>query len=237
MALPKQSTPIYSVIIPSTDERIRFTPFLVKQEKSLLIAQQSEDTIIMLDTLKSIIEECVIDKIDISSLAMFDIEYLMLQLRARSMGEIVELLFSCDVCDDPKAKVQISFDLTNIQVKKDPIHSKLIKLFDNVGVMMKYPGINDIKKYETLDLENIDNIFTLIINSIDYIYDDKEVFHSKDQTKEELHDFINNLTQLQFQKLREFFETMPKLRQDVRYTCPVCKLDHNKYLEGIDTFF
>jgi hypothetical protein len=237
MALPKQSSTIYSTIIPSTDTPIKFKPFLVKQEKALLLAQQSEDQMIMLDTLKDILSDCIIDKVNINSLAMFDIEYLLLQIRARSIGEIVELIFSCDVCDDPKAKVKYSFDVSKIEVKKDPDHTKKISLFDEVGVVMKYPGLEDIKKIESLDLDDIDNIFDVIINSIDYIYDGNEIHHTKDQSKEELMDFLNNLTQVQFQKLRDFFKTMPKLRQDVKYKCPVCGLEHNKYLQGLDTFF
>lgn len=237
MALPKQSSTIYSTIIPSTDTPIKFKPFLVKQEKALLLAQQSEDQMVMLDTLKDILSDCIIDKVNINSLAMFDIEYLLLQIRARSIGEIVELIFSCDVCDDPKAKVKYSFDVSKIEVKKDPDHTKKISLFDEVGVVMKYPGLEDIKKIESLDLDDIDNIFDVIINSIDYIYDGNEIHHAKDQSKEELMDFLNNLTQVQFQKLRDFFKTMPKLRQDVKYKCPVCGLEHNKYLQGLDTFF
>lgn len=235
--LPKKTLPIYTTIIPSTLATVKFVPFLVKQEKALLIAQQSEDPTIILDTLKSVISECLIDKADVSGLAMFDIEFLMLQLRARSIGEIVELVFACDDCEDPKAKVKISFDLTTITVKTDPNHNKKIKLFDEVGVVMKYPKVDDIKLYEALDLEDIDNVFSLIVGAIDYIYDDNEIFHAKDQSREELYQFIDNLSQSEFQKLREFFETMPKLRQDLKYTCPVCSKVHNKYLEGIDTFF
>jgi len=237
MALPKQASAIYSTIIPSTDKPIKFKPFLVKQEKALLLAQQSENQIVMLDTLKDILTDCIISKIDIDSLAMFDIEFLLLQIRSRSIGEIVELIFSCDLCDNPKAKVKYSFDVSKIEVVKDPNHTKNIKLFDEVGVVMKYPGLENIKRIESLDLDSIDNIFDVIIDSIDYIYDGKEMHHAKDQTKEELIDFINNLSQIQFQKLRDFFETMPKLRQDVKYTCPICKLEHNKYLQGLDTFF
>lgn len=237
MALPKQSLTVYSAIIPSTDTSIKYKPFLVKQEKALLLAQQSDDQMVMLDTLKDVLSDCILDKVDINSLAMFDIEYLLLQIRSRSIGEMVELIFSCDICDDPKAKVKYSFDVSKIEVRKDPNHTKKINLFDEVGVVMKYPGLKDIKKIESLDLDDINNIFEVVINSIDYIYDGNEIHRAKDQTQEELLEFLNNLSQIQFQKLREFFETMPKLRQDVKYKCPVCGLEHNKYLQGLDTFF
>ena len=146
MALPKQSTPIYTTKIPSTDKVIKYRPFLVKEEKSLLIAQQSEDSTVMVDTLKAIVKDCVQDKIEVEDLAMFDMEYLLLQIRAKSIGEIAELIFACDVCEDPKAKVKINIDLTKIQIVKDPKHNKKINLFGDVGVVMKYPSITDINK-------------------------------------------------------------------------------------------
>lgn len=237
MALPKMQTPIYNTIIPSTQQSIKFRPFLVKEEKALLIAQQSEDNNVLVDTLKTIVKSCIQDKIDVDSLAMFDLEFLLLQIRARSIGEIVELTFRCDTCDDIKAKATISFDLTKMEVYKDPSHTNKLELFDDVGVVMKYPNIDSIKKFEDMDLDNIDNVFDLIIESIDYIYSGTEIYHSKEQTTKELSDFIENLTQEQFQKIRLFFETMPKLKQDIVYTCPVCEKVHNKYIEGIETFF
>lgn len=237
MALPAQSTPTYTTKIPSTDKSIKFRPFLVREEKSLLIAQQSEDTNVMVDTLKSIIKNCVKDKIDIDSLAIFDLEYLLLQIRAKSIGEIAELVFSCDTCEDPKAKVRINIDLTKIALVKDPAHTKKIKLFDDVGVVMKYPNINEVNAFDKLDLDNIDNIFDLIISSIAYVYNGDEIYHTKEQAKGDLEEFLNNLTQQQFELIRNFFDTMPKLRQDIVYTCPVCNKIHNKYIEGIESFF
>jgi hypothetical protein len=237
MALPKMQTPIYNTIVPSTQQSIKFRPFLVKEEKALLIAQQSEDNNVLVDTLKSIVKSCVQDKLDVNKLAMFDLEFLLLQIRARSIGEIVELTFRCDTCDDIKARATISFDLTKMEVYKDPLHTTKLDLFDDVGVSMKYPNIDSIKKFENMDLDNIDNVFDLIIESIDYIYSGNEIYHAKEQTTKELSDFIENLTQEQFQKIKVFFETMPKLRQDIVYTCPVCEKVHNKYIEGIETFF
>jgi len=192
MALPKASTAIYTANIPSTDEEIKFRPFLVKEEKALLIAQQSEDSNVMVDTLKTIIQDCVIGKIDVNTLAVFDLEYLLLQIRSKSIGEIAELYFSCDTCDDPKAKAKVYLDLTSIKVIINPNHSKKINLFDDVGIVMKYPNISDVNKFEQQDLDNIEEIFGLIISSISYIYDGSEIFHTKEQTKEDLEEFINN---------------------------------------------
>lgn len=237
MTLPKFTAIIYNTVIPSTQEKIKFRPFLVKEEKALLIAQQSEDANVLVDTLKEIVKSCVVGKLDVNSLAMFDLEYLLLQIRAKSVGEFVELLFSCDVCTTPESKTNISFDISKIEVVKDPKHNKKIPLFDDVGLVMKYPTIDAIKKFEALDMDDIELVFDLIIGSIDYIYSGDSIYHAKEQTKEELTDFIDNLTQEQFQKIKVFFDTMPKLRQDVKYTCPVCNKEHNKYLEGIETFF
>lgn len=236
-ALPKQKTLIYNTKLPSTQELIKFRPFLVKEEKALLIAQQSEDTLVLVDTLKNIVKSCVVNKLDVNNLAMFDLEYLLLQIRGKSVGEIVELIFSCDECADPKAKVAVSFDISKIEVVKDPTHSKTIPLFDDVGLVMKYPSIDIIKNFESLDMDNLESVFDLIIKSIDYIYSGDKLFHAKEQSTQELSEFVDNLTQEQFQKLKVFYETMPRLRQDVSYTCPVCNKVHNKYLEGIETFF
>jgi hypothetical protein len=237
MALPRQSTAIYTTTIPSTEKSVKFRPFLVKEEKALLIAQQSEDRNVMVDTLKVILADCLVDKIDIESLAMFDLEYLLLQIRAKSIGEIAELIFSCDDCIDPKAKVKIAFDLTTIHVVKDPTHAKKINLFDDVGIVMKYPNIDEVYALSLIDLDNVEAVFDLIISSIEYIYDGDEIYHTKEQTKTEVEEFINNLTQQQFRLIEVFFETMPKLRQDVKFSCPVCSKEHNKYIEGIESFF
>lgn len=230
-------TPIYNTVIPSTQKSIKFRPFLVKEEKALLIAQQSEDSNVLVDTLKNIVTSCIQEKIDVDSLAMFDLEFLLLQIRARSIGEIIDLTFRCDTCEDPKAKATLSFDLTKIEVALNPLHTKTLELFDNVGVVMKYPNIDAIKKFEELDFDNIEVVFDLIVDSIDYIYSNDTVYHAKEQPKKEIIEFIENLTQEQFQKIKVFFETMPKVRKDVTYTCPVCQKVHNKYIEGIETFF
>lgn len=237
MALPKQILPTYSTELPSTGKPIKFKPFQVREEKALLLAQQSDDKGIMADTLKDVVKHCIVDELDIESLAMFDLEYLLLQIRAKSIGEIVALIFSCDICNDPKAKVKINFDLTELKVNKDPNHTNNIKLFDDTGVVLKYPDVSAISKFDRIEDDDINGIFDLIISSIDYVYSDNEFFYAKDQTRQELHEFINNLTQVQFKELVNFFETMPKLRQDVKYTCPVCNKEHNKYIEGIDSFF
>jgi hypothetical protein len=240
MALPMMNTPTYSMVIPSTDANVKFRPFLVKEEKALLIAQQSEDAGVMVNTLKQVIESCVIDKVDVSKLATFDLEYMFTQIRAKSVGESIDLIFPCDVdhgADNEKARVKISIDLTTLVVEKNPEHTARIDLFGDVGVVMKYPTIEIMKKLERLETDNLDMIFDVIAGSIDYIYQGEELFYAKEQKHEELVQFLNNLTSEQFLKVQKFFETMPRIKKEIDYVCPVCSKHHHKVLEGLQSFF
>jgi rubrerythrin len=240
MALPMMNTPTYTMVVPSTDATVKFRPFLVKEEKALLIAQQSEDVKVMIDTLKEVIKSCVIDNIDVNKLATFDLEYMFTQIRAKSVGETIDLIFPCDIDhgeQNEKARVKLSIDLTTIKVEKDPSHTNKIELFGDVGVMMKYPTIEIMKKLENLETDNLDMIFDVIAGSIDFIYQGDEIFYGKEQKHEELIQFLNNLTSDQFLKVQKFFETMPRIKKEVEYTCPVCGKHHQKVLEGLQSFF
>lgn len=238
MALPINTSPTYTLVIPSTGKEVQYRPFLVKDEKTLLIAQQSENLEVMINSLKEVIKSCIKTPIDVESLATFDLEYIFTQLRAKSVGEIVELKFKCDTCTDEKAVASVNIDLTQLQVSKSPEHSSKIELFEDVGISMKYPTAALIKKMSTLtDTKNMDQIFDVMVECIDFIYTETEVFHSKEQSKEELLEFLNNLTSEQFLKVQKFFETIPKLTKQVEYTCPVCGKKHNKTLEGLASFF
>lgn len=236
MALPISATPTYNLTVPSTGKKVKYRPFLVKEEKALLIAQQSEDPVVMIDTIKSIIAACV-KELDVETLATFDIEYIFAQIRAMSVGETVDLIFYCDTCTDDKAKVQMSFDLTKLKVEKGEGHTNKIELFDDVGVVMKYPSIETLTQLQKIDTSSVEQIFGVIIDCIDYIYNSEEVYYAKEHGKQELEDFLENLTSEQFNKVQRFFETMPKIRQEVDYTCPVCGKHHHKVLEGIQSFF
>lgn len=237
MSLPIVQTPVYTIRIPSIDKDVKIRPFLVREEKSLLIAQQSEDITVMIDTLKQVCKSCIKEDIDIDSLAIFDLEYIFTQLRSRSVGEFVELYFPCDTCDDPRAKAKIIIDISKISVQKNPAHSKNISLYNDVGIMMKYPNIKSLATLEKIKSGDVESIFDIVVDSIEHIYTNDEVFTAKEQSKEELKEFLNSLTQEQFKKIEQFFETMPKLSQDVSYSCPVCSKAHTKVLEGVETFF
>jgi Zn finger protein HypA/HybF involved in hydrogenase expression len=237
MSLPMNTTPSYTLEIPSTKTKVKYRPFLVREEKALLIAQQSEDPEVMINTLKEVIAGCIKDDIDVDSLATFDLEYLFTQIRSKSVGEEIELIFPCTHCNDEKAKVKIKFDLTNIKVQTPDNHTKKVELFGDVGVMMKYPTIEVIDKIESLNSNDIDAVFGVVAGCIDYIYDSSEIYYAKEQTKDELMEFLNNLTSDQFAKIQEFFQTMPKLKQEVDYKCPVCGADNHTVLEGLASFF
>ena len=231
MALPKNNLPVYTLTIPSTKKQLKYRPFVVKDEKALLIAQQSKDEQVMLDTLKQVIQSCSITDVDIESLATFDVEYIFTQLRAVSVGEIVSLIFRCDTCEDPNAKASVDIDLQKLKVFVPENHSTKIPLFDDVGIKMKYPTLSTIAKLgEDISLD-------VIMDCVDFIYDSDEVYKPQDQTREELENFFNNLTSDQYEKVENFFVTMPSLRYDFSYICPVCNKKHDRYLEGLSSFF
>lgn len=240
MALPMMSAPTYTMVVPSSGVSVKFRPFLVKEEKALLIAQQSEDIGVMIQTLKGIINTCVLDTLDIDKLATFDLEYMFTQIRAKSVGEIIELIFPCDIDhgeDNEKARVKVSIDLTTLIVEKDPNHNNKINLFGDVGVVMKYPTMDVMKRLENLDTDDLDKVFSVVADSIDYIYQGEEIFYGKEQKHEELLQFLNNLTSEQFVKVQQFFATMPRIKKEIEYTCPVCQKQHRKMLEGMQSFF
>jgi hypothetical protein len=239
MALPMNSTPIYNLVVPSTKKSVTYRPFLVKDQKALLVAQQSADQRVMIDTLKEVIKSCITESIDVNKLAIFDIEYIFTQLRSKSVGETVDIILSCDEdhgSDNEKAKIKYTVDLSEIKVQEKEGHTDKIALFGDVGVVMKYPNIDDIKKLQGGEVTNEDT-FKLVAASIDYIYDNDAVYHAKDQTEQELMDFINNLTSEQFGKIQSFFDTMPKMTHTINYNCPVCNKAHKIVLEGMESFF
>lgn len=240
MALPMMSTPTYTMVVPSSGETVKFRPFLVKEEKALLIAQQSEDMVTMVETIRGVIKSCLIDKINVDKLAMFDLEYMFMIIRGKSVGETVDLVFPCDEDHgemNEKAKSSVTIDLTSIAVEKGEGHTNKIDLFDNVGVVMKYPTVDILKKLQGLDEDDLDKVFDIMALSIDYIYQGEELFYGNEQKLPDLKQFIENLTSEQFVKLQRFFETMPKIRKEIEYNCPVCGKHHKKMLEGLQSFF
>jgi len=240
MALPMMSAPTYNLKVPSSGVTIKYRPFMVKEEKALLIAQQSEDPQVMVDTLKNVIKACVQTEVDVDKLAIFDLEYLFTQIRAKSVGETVELFFQCDTDHgemNEKARAKVTIDLTKLEVKRDPDHTNKIELFGDVGVVLKYPSIEILNKLQGLNEQDLNAIFDIMADSIDYVYEKEEVYYGKEQTHEELLEFLNNLSSDQFLKIQNFFNTMPKISKEIEYDCPICSRHHKKVLEGLQSFF
>jgi len=236
MSLPKIETPVYEIIIPSSKKMNKFRPFLMKEQKALMLAQHSEDSSVMINTLKEVIKSCSINELDVDSLATFDIEYLFIQLRAKSVEEFTELTFSCLECKDPDAKMKIKIDLLDINVKFDKNHKQDIRLSDSIGVKMKYPTFEIFDKLSTMS-GNIEDSFEVIKECIEFIYDEKNLYNVKDFSSEEVMDFLNSLKLEQFNKIQEFFSTMPVLEKEISFKCPKCGFNHTHNLRGISSFF
>lgn len=238
MALPMNAQPTFNMTIPSTGKTVRFRPFVVKEEKALLIAQQSEDPKVMVDTLKNVFSSVIQDKVDMDKLAIFDIEYMFLQIRGKSVGETIDLLFSCDEDhgeQNEKAISKVIINIADLQVVQPEGHSNKIQLFNKVGMIMKYPTLEtqDLLK----DADDIEEVFNLVADLIDCIYDGDDVYYGHETKREELLQFLNNLTTEQFSKVQKFFETMPKITHKIEYKCPICGKEHKKVLEGLQSFF
>ena len=247
MGLPTITVPQYTLTIPSTEKEVKYRPFLVKEEKILLIALESENQNQIIDATKTIIQNCIYGDIDVASMPTFDLEYIFLQLRGKAKGEDVELKFTCPTCE---GEIAVSVNIDDIKVLTQDGHDKNIKLTDNLGVVMKYPSVELQSKIEstTKDKNNIDTLFYTIINCVDYIYDNEHTYPAKDHTEKEMTDFIESLTDEHFQKISNFFETMPKLKHEIEIHCEnkvkgkgkekkVCGHKEKKMLEGLANFF
>ena len=245
MALPKIDVPIHTVDLPLTKKNVRFRPFLVKEEKLLLMAMESQEEKTILESIKQVLNNCCLDDIDIGGLPTSDLEFLFLNLRARSIGEIVELQYKCnnkvsdEAGEEKTCNHVVKFDLNILEVKPEilPNHSAKIELTKDLGIMMKYPNIASIQKIETNEGSDIEKIMNIVTECIDFIYDADSIYYKKDISDEELDEFIGSLTRDQFSKVQEFFDTMPKIKKIVPFTCGKCGYKEDITIEGIQNFF
>ena len=236
MALPKINTPTYELVIPSTDEKIEYRPFLVKEEKILLIAMESGKQKDIISAIKQIVTACTFGKLKIGRMPMFDVEYLFLNIRAKSVGEISELKLIAP--DDKKTTVDVSVDLSTIQVQEEEGHTNKIELTDEMGIYMQYPTVDTFGESGISDI-NASNMLEVITGCIAQIYDKKgeEVFEAKDQTKKELIEFVEQLNSKQFQDVQNFFDTAPKLKHEITIKNPKTKVESKVVLSGLSDFF
>lgn len=237
MPLPTIATPTFELELPSTGKTVEYRPFLVKEEKVLLYALESENQKQITNAVKTVIKNCVKTKgVKIETLPTFDIEYLFLNIRAKSVGEEIELNLICP--DDGETEVPVTINVDDINVRKNPDHDKQIKLDDNIMIEMKYPSLNEFVK-ENFDSENLDpeKSFELIASCVDKIYTEEEVWETANCTKKELMDFVEQMNSTQFRKLEQFFVTMPKLSYAVPLKNPVTGVESEVVLEGLASFF
>ena len=237
MPLPRLVAPEYELTLPSNKSKVVYRPFLVKEEKILLIAMETGDEKSMINAVKSIIKNCTNLKAKVEELPTFDIEYLFLKIRAKSVGESVKLQVTCP--DDEETTVDIEIPIDDIEVQYPSGHTNKIILDEdkNIGVIMKYPSLDSFVKNNFADQNEIDNVFEIASGSIYQIFSGDEVWEAKEQSKKELLEFLESMTAEQFQKVQNFFETMPKLSHEVKIVNPNTEVESTMVLEGLGAFF
>ena len=238
MPLPKIATPTYELELPSTGKTIQYRPFLVKEEKLLVLALESEDTKQITTAIKTVIKACIKTRgVKVEALPTFDIEYLFLNIRGKSVGEDLDVNVVCP--DDKETEVKVNINLDDIKCIKNPDHINKIKLDDSLMMEMKYPSLDEFIK-SNFDLEEknqMDQSFDLIARCIDKIYSEEEVWASEDCTKKEMSEFLESMNSSQFKEIETFFETMPKLSHTLKVTNPKTKVESEVVLEGLASFF
>jgi hypothetical protein len=241
--LPKIDVPIYEVKLISSGKLIQFRPFLVKEQKLFLMNTENDDVESTVKVIRQVLKNCVLSDIDIDSLPIFDLEYLFMHLRARSVSEVVELKYRCNnTVKDEKGEEKdcghvnnISFNVLEIKPTITEGHTTKFKLNDKVGIVMKYPTFELMQK--TSGKQENDIIMDLIYASIDQVYDQDNVYHMKDSTRDEIIEFVDNMQQKDLENIRKFFDTMPKMKKEIDYNCKKCGYQENITLEGVQSFF
>jgi len=240
--LPKIDTPVFETKLVSTGKKIKFRPFLVKEQKLFMMAMESEDSKEQIEVVKQVLNNCILSKdVDVDDLPTFDLENLFLQLRARSVGEIITLKYTCNniIENDKKCNGLVKFDLNLLELEpsKDAKHSNKIEITNKLGIVMKYPSFDSINTEHISEENEIEKTIELIAKCVDYIYDDEQIYYAKDSTKEELIEFIENLQQDDLEKIQDFFLTMPKIKKELNFKCPKCNYEEKLNIEGIQNFF
>jgi hypothetical protein len=231
MALPKLDSPTYETELPSTGEKIKYRPFLVKEQKLLLMAQESSNQDEIMTSISQLIDACTFDKINANSSPVFDIEYLFLKIRSKSVGEKVKITITCP--DDGKTKVPVEINLEDINIQMDVGHTNELKISDKIKMVMKYPVLSDISKATGTET---DKIFDILNQCVHEVHDGDKIYNKVDITDEDLSEFVNSFTGNQFEMVTEFFNTMPKLRHVVNVTNPKTKVKSEVVIEGLDSF-
>ena len=238
MPLPTISTPTYELIIPSSNRKIKYRPFLVKEEKILILAMESQDTKQIARSVKDVLTKCILSKgIKVEKLSTFDIEYLFLNIRGKSVGEHIEVMVTCP--DDEKTQVPMSINIDDIKIQTEDSHTTDIKLDDTYTLKMKYPSLTEFIKnnFDNMSDLNVDDTFDLIASCIDQVYTEEESWSHQECTKKELSDFVESLNSNQFKMIENFFTTMPKLSHTVKVLNPNTKVESEIKIEVLQSFF
>jgi hypothetical protein len=233
--LPIITFPIYTVLLPVSNNEITYRPFTMKEEKILMLASETGDDEHMTLTLKEIVKNCVIKStipINYDNIPVFELQYLFLQLRMKSVGEIATLEFKCTKCETMNRQ---TINIADIKITQNPNHIKRIELTDTIGLIMKYPNLTIMNKIS--EMNDIDSLFEVIINCIEYVYDGDRVINTDSVPKEELKEFVESMTEKNFQAIQVFFETLPKLDHSIKFKCFKCGEENNYLIEGIGNFF
>lgn len=234
MPLPKLVAPTYELVLPSTEQKIKYRPFLVREEKILLLAMESEDEKQMTEAVKTILKNCILSKVKVEELPVFDIEYIFLNIRSKAVGEEIELNVTCP--DDGDTQVKVKLNIDDIQVTKPEGHNRIIKLNDTVTIQMKYPSMETFIKNNFSGSGNVDDVFSLASSCIEQVAEGEDVYETKSFSKKELNDFMESMDTAQFLKLQDFFETMPRLSHTIKVTNPSTKVESEVVLEGLANF-
>ena len=243
MALPKIDVPIYEATLPSNNKIVKFRPFLVKEQKLLLMTAQATDTKDIIDAIKQILKNCIVTELDIDTLPVFDLEFLFLNLRARSVNEVVDIKYKCNnQLTNPDGETKtcngtVDYKVNVLEIKPEfgSEHTNKIEISENLGIVLKYPTFEMMKKLENKSEDQA--VFELLVQCIDYIYDTDNMYYPKDEDPKDLEEFIDSLQQKHLEKIKEFFDSMPKVKKDLDFKCPKCGLDDKITIEGVQSFF
>lgn len=237
MALPIVETPTYELTLPSNDVKVKYRPFLVKEEKILMMSQEAGEQADITNTVVEILQACTFNEIDLKTMPMFDLEYLFLNVRARSVSELAKFKVLCP--DDMKTQVDVEIDLTKVEVQVDDDHTNDILLDEErkLGVIFNYPNMGVLKGANVKEEMKIHEVFDLIISCIDHIYEGEKIYPAKDSTKQELSKFVESLKSEQFRKIQTFFDTAPTLKHEVEIENPNTKVKSKSVFKGLNDFF
>ena len=235
MALPKVALPTYELEIPSNGKKIKYRPFVVKEEKLLLLALESGDDKQIEDATRTLLKNCITTRVKLEDLAIFDLEYIFLQIRAVSVGEVVEMLLTCE--DDGETQVKYNLNLTDVQVIKSEDHSNKIMLSDSMGLIMKYPSFEEFVKVSIIAKDTSEQVIEIMGKCVNQIFDGEDVYDSSTTSKKEFVEFIEGLTNKQFEKVQEFFSEMPVLKHEIKLKNPNTGVENSFVIQGLSNFF